>query len=102
MRDGTGWTAEIHIAESSGAGILDTQYILEGIFQTKGAALANAIASGKRVIDEKDIQSLIEGETKLPPTARHGFGDRSDDLAMGSDGQPAQVPSPGNPEDRYQ
>jgi hypothetical protein len=48
-----------------------------------------------------EIDSLIEEETKLPPTHRQGYDNQSDDVALDADGRPILVPTPETPNDRF-
>jgi len=52
-------------------------------------------------IDSEEIQGVIDDETKLPATYRHGLGHRGDDVAIGPDEGPVKVWGPENPEDHY-
>ena len=64
LADGTGWTAEVDVAENVGPSTIDTQFLLKERFPTKEAALEAAIAAGKRIV-EKRIQSAKKtGTTK--------------------------------------
>lgn len=105
LRDGSGWTAEVYIAEDDGADNVDARLQLRGEFPTREAALASAMATGKREVDKRslavDIASVIQQETRLPSTHRHGFGSHIDDVAQGADGMPTKVPTPENPDDRF-
>jgi hypothetical protein len=104
LADGTGWTAEVHVAEDVGDETIDTQFLLKEVFPTEEAALAAALIIGKREVDKRikseDIHSVIEQQTQLPSTHRRGLGRETDDVAMDSDG-PRKVPGPENPEDRF-
>ena len=51
LADGSGWSAEVYIAEDVGNETIDTRYVVPGKFDTEQAALDAAIASGKRVVD---------------------------------------------------
>jgi hypothetical protein len=51
-------------------------------------------------IESYDIQIVLEQETQLPSTYRHGRGGDSD-LAVGGDGNRHGVWKPRNPEDDY-
>jgi hypothetical protein len=70
-------------------------------------ALGTALVLGKKKVDElrnsADIQAIFEQADTLPPTARVAFGGgtRTNDVAIGSDGQATMVYGPGNPEDRF-
>lgn len=103
LSDGTGWDAEVYIAEDVGPETIDTRYLLTGKFATKEAAIEAALKAGKRKVDEiirlGDIQSVIDDGTRLPPTYRRGYG--TDDVAEGPDGLPTKVDRPDNPEDIY-
>lgn len=105
LADGTGWTSEVYVAEDVGSETVDRQFLLKGVFQTREAALDAAVAAGKWEVDKsiksQDIHSVIERETQLPATHKHGFGHEADDVAIGIDGQPTKVPGPENPEDRF-
>jgi len=104
IADGSGWTSEVYVAEDVEDETIDSQFILRAIFPTKEAALSAALAAGKREVDKRiradEISSVMEQQTQLPSTHRHGLGHRADDVAMGTDG-PTKVPGPENPEDRY-
>lgn len=105
LRDDSGWTAEVYVAEDIGPDTIDTQFVLPGVFPTREAALDAAVGAGKRKVDKgiesSDIQSVIEAETRLPSTYRHGLGHGTDDIATGADGEPTKVCGPDNPEDLY-
>lgn len=53
LADGTGWTAEVYVAEDIGRDTVDTQFFLKGAFPRREAALAAAIAAGKRAVDQR-------------------------------------------------
>ena len=105
LRDGGGWTAEVYVAEDIGPETVDAQFLLRGSFPTEQAALEAAVRAGKHKVDEgirsHDIRSLIEEETQLPSTYRHGLGHQTDDVAAGVNGSPTKVAGPDNPEDLY-
>jgi hypothetical protein len=105
LADGTGWSAEVYVAEEVGSETIDTQFLLQGRFPSREAALKAGLGVGKREIEKRirslDIESVIEKETQLPSTHRHGLGHRTDDVAAGVDGQPTKVPGPENPDDRF-
>ncbi len=105
LSDGTGWTAEVYIAENVGPDTIDTQFLLKEIFPTKEVALESGFAVGKREVEKRirseDIQAVFDHATHLPSTHRHGLGHSTDDVAAGSDGQPTKVPGPENPEDQF-
>ncbi len=48
-----------------------------------------------------EIQTEREEACRLPSTYRHGWGGERDDVAIGTDGTPAKVWRPDNPEDEY-
>jgi len=48
---------------------------------------------------DKDIREEIEEAKRLPPTHRHGYPNRRDDVAVEPGGQPVYVPTPGSPDD---
>jgi hypothetical protein len=105
LRDGSGWTAEVYVAEDIGAETVETQFLLRGIFATREAALEAALAVGKRQVDkgiDHEIGRAFEEETKLPSTYRRGLGRETDDVAEGPSGEPTKVWGPENPEDRYE
>jgi hypothetical protein len=54
LTDGSGWTAEVYVAENDGADILDTQYLLKETFSTKESAMTAALQAGRNVIDKRD------------------------------------------------
>jgi hypothetical protein len=105
LSDGTGWTAEVYVAEDIDDETIDTQYVLQRVYPTREAALSAAVSAGKREVDERfksqETQSVIEQEIRLPSTHCHGLGHQADDVAAGRDGQPKKVPGPENPEDRF-
>ena len=105
IADGSGWSAEVYVAENIGNETVDTQYFVQGKFPTEQAALDAALASGKRVVDKaeksREIQSVIAAETRLPSTYRHGLGHTTDDVATAPGRGPVKVSGPDNPEDRY-
>jgi hypothetical protein len=79
--------------------------VLKPKFATEDVAYNSAFATGRRIVDDKirglDIRAVIEEQTRLPSTHRNSFGSRSDDVAMGEQGQAVRVPEAGNPEDRF-
>ncbi len=103
--DGTGWTAEVDIAEDVGPDTIDTRFLLKERFPTKEAALEAGFAVGKREVEKRirsmDIQAVIDQATHLPSTHQRGLGHSTDDIAVDVDGQPTKVPGPENPEDRF-
>jgi hypothetical protein len=103
LKDGSGWDAEVFVAEDDGVDIVDTTFFLRGVFPTKEAALEAAVIVGKREVDKgiisRELHSVIEGQTRLPSTYRPGYG--TDDVAEGPDGLPTKVDRPENPEDLY-
>jgi len=100
-KDSQGWTAEVFVAENDGGDTVDSHFILNGTFPSEDAAQNAALHAGKRVVDNREIESVIEDSTQLPSTSRSAYGNRSDDLAFGRDGYRKGVPSSGNPEDRF-
>jgi len=105
LRDGSGWTAEVYVAEDIGSETIDTQFVVRGIFPTREAALEAALSVGKREADkgiDHEIGQIFREATKLPSTYTHGLGHESDDVAIGPDGEPTKVRGPENPEDRYE
>jgi len=105
LRDGSGWTAEVYVAEYIAPDTLDTPFFFRGVFPTREAALTAAVLTGKREIDKgiqhSEIPAIIAAATRLPSTYRHGFGHETDDVAAGANGQPTKVWGPDNPEDIY-
>jgi hypothetical protein len=105
LADGSGWTAEVHVTEEDGPDDLVSRFVLKLKFPTEDAALGTALASGRKIVDDKikgmDIGLLIEHETRLPATHRKAFGSRSDDVASDADGRATRIPSTGNPDDRF-
>jgi hypothetical protein len=104
-KDSSGWTAEVYIAEDVEDETIEARFILKTVFPTKEAAWAAALAVGKREVDRRiesnEIHSVMEQQTQLPSTHRHGLGHQTDDVAMGNEG-PTKVPGPENPEDRFE
>lgn len=49
--DGSGWIAEVYVAEAVGSNVVDTQYLLKETFPTEEAAMAAALAEGRRIVD---------------------------------------------------
>jgi hypothetical protein len=105
LADGQGWKSRVYIGEDDGPDVIYTEYILPEIFSSESLAITAALQAGRNEVDKRsraeDIRSVIREETKLPSSHRHGYGHNSDDVAIGSDGQPAKVPAPENPEDRF-
>jgi hypothetical protein len=105
LSDGTGWTAQVFIAEDEDADIIDARLLLKEIFSTKEAALKAGFAAGKREVEKRirseDIQAVIDEATHLPSTHGHGLGHGTDDVGAGVGGKPTKVPGPENPEDRF-
>jgi hypothetical protein len=105
LADGSGWSAEVYVAEDVDNETIDTQFLVQGVFPTKEAAIHAAIASGRRVVDKAaeshEIQSIIKAETQLPSTYRHGLGRVTDDVASAPGRGPVKVSGPDNPEDLY-
>ena len=105
LADGSGWSAEVYVADDAGNETIDTQYFVQGSFPTKEAAVRAAIISGRRVVDKwiasREIESLVAAETKLPSTHGHGLGHVHDDVASVPGRGPVKVPGPDNPEDLY-
>lgn len=103
LADGSGWGAEVYVAEDDGGDTVDTRFVLRGVYPSKEAALEAALETGKREVDRAqdswDIRAILEDETRLPSTYRRGYG--SDDIASGTDGLPTKVDRPENPEDLY-
>jgi hypothetical protein len=52
LKNGSGWSAEVYVAEDIGSETVDTRFILRGIFPTKEAALEAAVEVGKREVDK--------------------------------------------------
>lgn len=104
LSDGSGWSAEVYVAEDIESDTIDTRWILKGKFSTREAALEAATATGRHEVDkrikENEIRSIVEQQTRLPATHQHGFGG-SDDVAAGTDGMPTKVHTPENPEDKF-
>jgi hypothetical protein len=112
LADGSGWRVEIDIyvaddlaRDVDGQDIPEDKVSLAGTFSTQQEAIEAAIIEGRRRVDgavkSEDIHSLIEEETQLPSTHRHGYGGWPYDVAVGSDGVPKKVPTPETPEDRF-
>jgi hypothetical protein len=106
LSDGTGWTAEVYIAEDEGADTIDNRLLLKEKFSTRESALEARFAVGKREVEKRirseDIQAVIDEATHLPSTHGHGLGHGADDVGAGVGGKPTKVPGPENPEDRFQ
>ena len=70
LRDGSGWTAEVYVAEYIAPDILDTPFFLKDAFLTREAALAAEVLTGKHEVDKgirhSEIPAIIEAETRLP------------------------------------
>ncbi len=56
LKDGTGWTAEVYVAEDIGPDTIDTQFVLPGVFPTREAALEAALGAGKRQVDGRQLE----------------------------------------------
>src|SRR5690348_123715 len=82
LANGSGWTAEVYVAEGIQGETIDTQFLLKEVFPTKEAALSGALLAGKREVDKRvktdEIHSVIEQHTQLPSTHRHGLGHQAD------------------------
>jgi hypothetical protein len=105
LKDGSGWTSEVLVAEEIGSETLESRFVLKPKFFTEQIAHGSAMATGRRVVDDKirglDIRAVIEEQTRLPSTHRSSFGSGSDDVALGEQGQAVRVPCAGNPRDRF-
>ena len=103
--DGPGWVAEVFIAEEDGRDVVDSRFILKPTFQTEEEAIGAALATGRKIVDDKirglDIGTLIADATRLPSTHKSAYGSRSDDVAADASGQATRVPTSGNPDDRF-
>jgi hypothetical protein len=103
--DGSGWVAEVFIAEDDGSDIVDSRFMLKPRFATEDEAIGSALATGRKIVDDKirglDIGMLIAEATRLPATHRSAYGSRSDDVASDTGGQATRVPTSGNPDDRF-
>ena len=51
--------------------------------------------------ENEEIEEERRESTRLPATHGHGFGEWTDDVAGGSDGQPVKVPTPETPNERF-
>jgi hypothetical protein len=105
LTDGSGWTAEVYVAQDVGSDTIDHRFVLRGKYDTQSAALSSAVALGKREIDrglpDPEIASVFSEQTRLPSTHQSGFGSFTDDVAENADGSPTKVPTSGNPDDRF-
>jgi hypothetical protein len=76
---------------------INTQFLLKEVFPTEEAALSAALIVGKQQVDKRtgpdDLHSVIEQQSQLPSTHRHGLGHRTDNVAMNVNG-PTKVPGP--------
>jgi hypothetical protein len=75
LADGSGWTAEVYVADEFDDETIDGQFMLKEIFPAKEAALSAALVAGKREVDKRDISSVLEQHTQLPSTHGHGLVD---------------------------
>ena len=62
LADGTGWTAQVYVAEDVEDETIETQFLLKEIFPTQEAALSAALIVGKREVEKRiksdDIHSV--------------------------------------------
>jgi hypothetical protein len=104
LADGTGWTAEVYIAEDVGADTIDTPFFLRETFVTKEAALGAGLLVGRREVDKRirssEVQDIFDEANKLPATSRDGFGPCAD-IGVAHDGQPKSVPRLKTPDDPF-
>ena len=104
LADGTGWSAEVYVAEDVDFATLDTQFIVKEKFPSKEAALEAGLVIGKGEVEKRirssEIQDLFEEANRLPATSQHGFGP-SADVGLASDGQPTSVPRFKTPDDPF-
>ena len=83
----------------------DLDYLRKRFPDTQFSVWRDGIRLSQDQLHEKvkseEMQELIEDETELPATYRHGLGHQSDDVAIGPKGEPVKVWGPENPEDPY-
>lgn len=60
LSNGSGWDAEVYVAEDVGPETIDTRYSLTGTFLTREAAIEAALNVGKRKVDE--ITDSVDSE----------------------------------------
>lgn len=63
LSDGTGWTAEVYVAEEEDPATVDSQFSLKETFPTKEAAIQAAIAAGRREVDKRIGSTRPPGKT---------------------------------------
>jgi hypothetical protein len=51
--------------------------------------------------NDDEISEVIEQSKRIPPTHRHGFPGKRDDVAEGVTGEPVYVPTPETPDDPF-
>lgn len=78
IRNGTGWKAEVCVAEDDGNDTIDSRLRLTEIFQSQEAAHHAALAAGRREverrIEDQDLRSIIDQASILPSTPRRAYG----------------------------
>jgi len=50
LRDGSGWNAEVYIAQPHGGSVLETQFVLQETFPTSDAAIDAALQVGRHKV----------------------------------------------------
>ena len=59
LADGTGWSAQVNVAEDIDSETIDTPFSLREKFHTREAALEAALAVGKRQVEKRIESSAI-------------------------------------------
>lgn len=96
LKDGTGRKVAAYIAQDVDGETVDTAFTINKVFETKAAAMSASFEFERRKSDELVRSSEIEGvrnqSVRLPSTHAHGLGHKTDDVAVGGDGQPTKTP----------
>lgn len=104
LADGTGWSAQVNIAEDIDSETIDTPFSLRDKFPTREAALEAAFTVGKREVEKcirsSAIQDIFDEANKLPVNSRHPFGPDVD-IGIASDGGRIAVPLLKTPDDPF-
>jgi len=101
LSDGTGWTAEVYVAEDLDSDTIDTRFYLESTFPSKESALKAALLSGKHEVDKRiqssEVQEIFDEANEMPATSQQGYSSGAD-IGISYDGHAKAVRRPKNPE----
>lgn len=105
LADGTGWIAEVYVAENIDADTVGSQFLLKEKFPTREAALEAALGLGKQEVDKRirssEVQDIFDQANKVPASSKHAGYGQTADLAIGSDGERKSVPRSKTPDDPF-